>query len=70
MDTGSSPNLGAESSVRIPKPIGYNSDKINFEIDNSSKIQKNSSDKYKLAILFENSQMRDLYNRKKSLNIG
>jgi hypothetical protein len=67
---GSNPTPGALPSVRIPITIAYKSDKTNFETDNSSRIQKedNNSDKYKVAKLFENHQMRDLYNRKKKLD--
>jgi hypothetical protein len=63
--------VGLEASVRIPTQIGYKSDKTNFEIDTSSIVQKenkNNSDNYKVDKLFENHQMRDLYNRKKKLD--
>ena len=75
-DPGSNPGPGALSSVRIPTSIDYynnknNKEDINSKTDTSSILQqqKNSySDKYKVVKLFENYQMRDLYNRKKKLD--
>jgi hypothetical protein len=64
--------VGFETWVRIPTSItNKNSKETNFEIDTSSIVQKenkNNSDKYKVDKLFENHQMRDLYNRKKKLD--
>ena len=70
-DPGSNPGPGVQPSVRIPISIDINHIRINPKIDTSSIIQEkndNSSDKYKIVKLFENNQMRDLYNRKKKLD--
>ena len=79
-DPGSNPGPGALSSVRIPTPsiIDHKNNKehtINSERTATISIvqqqrQKNniSSDKYKVAKLFENDQMRDLYNGNKKLD--
>lgn len=70
-DPGSNPGPGALSSVRIPtSAANLNHIRINPKTDKSSIIQEkndNSCDKYKIVKLFENNQMRDLYNRKKKL---
>ena len=76
------PGPGALSSVRIPTTTSIidhknNKDHIIINSETTATIsivqqqqQKNniSSDKYKVAKLFENDQMRDLYNRKKKLD--
>ena len=71
----STPCPGVLSSFRIPTFIIAH--KNNKEHNNSETAtisivqqQKNiiSSDKYKVDKLFENDQMRDLYNRKKKLD--
>jgi hypothetical protein len=77
-DPGSNPGPGALSSVRIPTTsiIDHKNNKeyiINSETATISIVQQQqknnvSSDKYKVAKLFENDQMRDLYNRKKKLD--
>ena len=80
-DPGSNPGPGVQPSVRIPTTtsvIDHKNNKdhiINSETTTTISIvqqqqQKNniSSDKYKVAKLFENDQMRDLYNRKKKLD--
>jgi hypothetical protein len=80
-DPGSNPGPGALSSVRIPTTtsiIDHKNNKdhiINSEtiaiisIVQQQQLKNNiSSDKYKVAKLFENDQMRDLYNRKKKLD--
>ena len=74
-DPGSNPGPGVQPSVRIPTSIDYeydnknNKELINLETDPCSIVQKNNnSDNYKVAKLFENDQMRDLYNRKKKLD--
>ena len=70
-DPGSNPGPGADSSVRIPTSANINCIRINPKTDKSSIIQEkndNSSDRYKIVKLFENNQMRDLYNRKKKLD--
>jgi hypothetical protein len=80
-DPGSNPGPGALSSVRIPTTsiIDHKNNKdhiINSEttatisiVQQQQQQQNNtSSDKYKVAKLFENYQMRDLYNRKKKLD--
>ena len=76
-DPGSNPGPGVQPSVRIPTTsvIDHKNNKehtINSETTATISIvqQKNynSSDKYKIAKLFENNQMRDLYNRKKKLD--
>ena len=70
---------GAYSSVRIPTSTDYHDyyynnrnykESINSKKETSlSVLQKNNiSDKYKIVKLFENNQMRDLYNRKKKLD--
>jgi hypothetical protein len=80
-DPGSNPGPGVQPSVRIPTttsiidPKNNKEHTINSETTATISIvqqqqQKNntSSDKYKVAKLFENYQMRDLYNRKKKLD--
>jgi hypothetical protein len=77
-DPGSNPGPGALSLVRIPTTsiIDHKNNKeyiINSETATISIVQQQqknnvSSDKYKVAKLFENDQMRDLYNRKKKLD--
>ena len=71
-DPGSNPGPGALSSLRIPTSIDYKNNKedINSKTNKSSIVQQknDSSDKYKIVKLFENNQMRDLYNRKKKLD--
>ena len=79
-DPGSNPGPGALSSVRIPTTTSIIDHKNNKDHIINSKTatisivqqqqQKNntSSDKYKVVKLFENYQMRDLYNRKKKLD--
>jgi hypothetical protein len=71
-DPGSNPGPGALSSFHIPTSIDYKNNKedINSETYNNSIVQQknDSSDKYKIVKLFENNQMRDLYNRKKKLD--
>ena len=79
-DPGSNPGPGVQPSVRIPTTsiIDHKNNKdhiINSETTATISIvqqqqQKNiiSSDKYKVAKLFEKYQMRDLYNRKKKLD--
>jgi hypothetical protein len=71
-DPGSNPGPGVQPSVRIPTSTNINHIRINPKTATSSIIQEknknNSSDKYKVAKLFENDQMRDLYNRKKKLD--
>lgn len=70
-DPGSNPGPGADFSVRIPTFANINHIRINPKTDKSSIVQQkndNSSDKYKIVKLFENNQMRDLYNRKKKLD--
>ena len=78
-DPGSNPGPGVQPSVRIPTTsiIDHKNNKeptINSETTATISIvqqqQQNntSSDKYKVAKLFENYQMQDLYNRKKKLN--
>ena len=64
---------GIQPSVRIPTSTNINPIRINPTTDKSSIVQQNkndnnSSDKYKIDKLFENNQMRDLYNRKKKLD--
>ena len=66
---------GALSSVRIPPFIidhKNNKEHNNSETATISIVQQQkniiSSDKYKVDKLFENDQMRDLYNRKKKLD--
>jgi hypothetical protein len=65
---------GALSSVLIPTFIidhKNNKEHINSETATISIVQQkndNSSDKYKIAKLFENNQMRDLYNGNKKLD--
>ena len=70
-DPGSNPGPGADSSLRIPTSANINHIRINPKTDKSSILQEkndNSSNKYKIVKLFENNQMRDLYNRKKKLD--
>jgi hypothetical protein len=70
-DPGSNPGPGVQPSVRIPTSTNSNCIRINPKTATSSIIQEkndNSSDKYKIVKLFENNQMRDLYNRKKKLD--
>ena len=73
-DPGSNPGPGVQPSVRIPTSTTNIDDiiSINRETATISIVhqQKNSinNDKYKIANLFENDQMRDLYNRKKKLD--
>ena len=72
-DPGSNPGPGVQPSVRIPTSTNINPIRINPTTDKSSIVQENkndnnSSDKYKIDKLFENNQMRDLYNRKKKLD--
>jgi hypothetical protein len=81
-DPGSNPGPGVQPSVRIPTTIfiiDHKNNKdhiINSEttatisiVQQQQQQQNNtSSDKYKVAKLFENYQMRDLYNRKKKLD--
>jgi hypothetical protein len=78
-DPGSNPGPGADSSVRIPTSTGYHDyhynnrnykESINSKKETSLTVLQtnNISDKYKVAKLFENAQMRDLYNRKKKLD--
>jgi hypothetical protein len=77
-DPGSNPGPGALSSFRIPTSIDYdygnynknNKGHANFKTDTHSLVQKNNNniDNYKVVKLFENNQMRDLYNRKKKLD--
>jgi hypothetical protein len=78
-DPGSNPGPGVQPSVRIPTSIDFKNNNNNnnknqhnnFEIDSRLLIQKNNNnnnDNYKDAKLFENNQMRDLYNRKKKLD--
>jgi hypothetical protein len=78
-DPGSNPGPGALSSVCISTTsiIDHKNNKeyiINSETATISIVQQQqqknnvSSDKYKVAKLFENDQMRDLYNRKKKLD--
>ena len=70
-DPGSNPGPGVQPSVRIPTSTNINPIRINPKTDKSSIVQQindNSSDKYKIVKLFENNQMRDLYNRKKKLD--
>ena len=77
-DPGSNPGPGAYTSLRIPTLI--NSDchinnknnkegNINSEADTRLVAKtNNNSDNYKPIKLFNNNQMRDLYNRKKKLD--
>ena len=71
-DPGSNPGPGALSSLRIPTSIDYKNNKedINSKTNKNSIVQQknDSSDKYKIVKIFENNQMRDLYNRKKKLD--
>jgi hypothetical protein len=70
-DPGSNPGPGVQPSVRIPTSRNSNHIRISPKTDKSSIVQQKnniSSDKYKVAKLFENYQMRDLYNRKKKLD--
>ena len=65
---GSNPYL---RGLRITNNNNTKNEHNNFEIESTLIIQKknnNSSDKYKNVKLFENNQMRDLYNRKKKLD--
>jgi hypothetical protein len=63
---------GALSSLSIPTSTNINHIRINPKTSTSSIVKQNkndnSSDKYKIVKLFENNQMRDLYNRKKKLD--
>jgi hypothetical protein len=71
-DPGSNPGPGVQPSVRIPTSTNIHLTRINPKTDKNSIVQQNnnndSSDKYKIVKLFENTQMRDLYNRKKKLD--
>jgi integrase/recombinase XerD len=77
-DPGSNPGPGALSSLRIPTSIDYDRNNhnktnkrcTNSETDTSLLVQNknNNIDNYKVVKLFENNQMRDLYNRKKKLD--
>ena len=63
---------GAQSTVRIPIPTNIITQN-NLKTDTCSLVQQKEnnnydSDKYKVVKLFENHQMRDLYNRKKNLD--
>jgi hypothetical protein len=69
-DPGSNPGPGVQPSVRIPTSTNSNHIRINPKTATSSITQEkndNSRDRYKIVKLFENYQMRDLYNRKKKL---
>jgi len=70
-DPGSNPGPGVQPSVRIPtSAANINCILINPKTESSILQEKNdnSSDRYKIVKLFENNQMRDLYNRKKKLD--
>ena len=73
-DPGSNPGPGALSSLRIPTPANINCVRINPKTDKNSIVQQQKennnyySDNYKVAKLFEDYQMRNLYNRKKKLD--
>jgi hypothetical protein len=75
-DPGSNPGPGALSSLRIPTSTNIDDIiRINPKTGTSSILQQQQkennnyySDNYKVAKLFEDYQMRNLYNRKKKLD--